>query len=86
MRSRLRLLTLPAWAAVLALASAQPLSARIALPGMVMLCSSQGVRWVPAPPGTPGQDKDDCGKPCHALCQRKRVAHGASDEDDCIEH
>lgn len=86
MRSKLRLLALPAWMSVLVLASAQPLSAQILLPGMVMLCSSQGVRWVPAPPGNPGQNKDDCGKPCHALCQRKRAPNGMPDEEDCADH
>lgn len=76
------MLAVPAWGALAALAIAPPLSAALIGPAnMMMLCTSQGVRWVPAPPGFPQRRDDGCGKPCHALCQRKKMGDQSHDED-----
>jgi hypothetical protein len=53
---------------------------------MIMLCTGNGVRWIPAPPGAPHRDDSDCGTPCHALCQRKKVGGFAFDDDGCPDH
>lgn len=66
---------LPAVLGCASFAMIPPASLHAAPPGMVMLCTAQGVRYIPAPPGMPNRRDKECGKPCHALCQRKRVTH-----------
>lgn len=83
MRSERWIAALPALAGAAVLGFMPIANARL-VPNMVMLCTGQGVRWIPAPPGAPHRDDSDCGKPCHALCQRKKLAHaGGMEEDDC---
>jgi hypothetical protein len=82
MRSRLAYWSFAAWLAVSSLAMVQPMSALAMSPDMVMLCTGGGVKWVRSPTGGRHKRDDPCGKPCHAMCQRKRVGLEQNEADE----
>jgi len=74
MRSRLKTVSPSAWLALIALGLLAPAAQASSPPNMVSICSESGSRFIELPSPSDRQEREDCVKGCHALCQRKRAA------------